>query len=81
MSKIESEAEEAQTQYDVISANWDMMLSLKDPLDIDASIKEQNEKCQNLLQQKDNLINELKQDLCRMDIAYYEDLEKQVAVN
>ena len=78
MLKLESEAAEAQTQYDAITSNWDAMLLIKDPLDIDASIKEQNINCQNLLQQKDNLINELKQDLCRMDVAYYEDLDKQV---
>ncbi|CAH0725742.1 unnamed protein product, partial [Brenthis ino] len=77
MAKIEAEAAEAQLQYDAITSNWDAMLALKDPLDIDAEINEQRMKCQDLLEQKDNLINELKQDLNRMDNAYYEDLEKQ----
>lgn len=54
------------------------MLEIKDPLDIDAEMKEQKKKCDALLTQKDALIAELKSDLKRMDEAYYEDLEKQV---
>ncbi|CAG9564696.1 unnamed protein product [Danaus chrysippus] len=77
LAKIEEEAADAQIQYDAITANWDIMLEIKDPLDIDAAIKEQRIKCQELLEQKDNLIAELKQDLNRMDVGYYEDLEKQ----
>lgn len=78
IKKIEDEAADAQLQYDAISANWDHMLSIKDPLDIDAEMKEQKKKCDRLLAQKDQLIGELKSDLKRMDEAYYEDLEKQV---
>lgn len=54
------------------------MLAIKDPLDIDAEMKEQKRKCDTLMQQKNDLIMELKNDLKRMDEAYYEDLEKQV---
>ncbi|XP_050347697.1 dynein regulatory complex protein 1 homolog [Nymphalis io] len=77
MAKIEAEASESQIRYDAISANWDFMLGIKDPLDIDAAIKEQKRKCEVLLEQKDKLINELKHDLKNMDNAYYEDLDKQ----
>uniref|UniRef100_A0A2H1V4W7 SFRICE_000310 n=1 Tax=Spodoptera frugiperda TaxID=7108 RepID=A0A2H1V4W7_SPOFR len=77
LKKIEEEAAEAQTQYEAISENWDKMLEIKDPLDIDAEMKEQKKKCDALLTQKDALIAELKSDLKRMDEAYYEDLEKQ----
>nr|XP_032519380.1 dynein regulatory complex protein 1 isoform X2 [Danaus plexippus plexippus] len=77
LAKIEEEAAEAQIKYDAITTNWDVMLEIKDPLDIDAAIKEQRVKCQELLEQKDGLIAELKQDLNRMDLGYYEDLEKQ----
>lgn len=75
---MEAEAADSQIQYDAISANWDTMLEIRDPLDIDAAIKEQKLKCENLLEQKDKLINELKDDLKRMDESYYEDLDKQV---
>lgn len=76
--KIEEEAAEAQLQYDVISSNWEYMLSIKDPLDIDAEMKEQKRKCDELLKQKDDLIAQLKNDLKRLDTAYYDDLQKQV---
>lgn len=78
MQKIEAEANSAQIQYEAISGNWDNMLAIKDPLDIDAEMKEQKKKCDDLLAQKDALIAELKSDLKRMDEAYYADLEKQV---
>ncbi|XP_072944853.1 dynein regulatory complex protein 1-like [Epargyreus clarus] len=77
LEKIENEAAEAQLQYDAISSHWDAMLEIKDPLDIDAEIKEQKQKCDELLAQKNQLISELKQDLKRMDEGYYEDLDKQ----
>lgn len=54
------------------------MLAIKDPLDIDAEMKEQKKKCDKLLAQKDHLIAELKANLKKMDEDYYEDLEKQV---
>ncbi|XP_045774505.1 dynein regulatory complex protein 1 isoform X1 [Maniola jurtina] len=77
LQKLEIEAADAQTQYDAISANWDAMFEIKDPLDIDAAIKEQKRKCDDLLAQKDQLIDNLKSDLKKMDLAYYEDLDKQ----
>ncbi|CAH0589032.1 unnamed protein product [Chrysodeixis includens] len=77
LKKIEGEANDAQLQYDAISANWEHMLSIKDPLDIDAEMKEQKKKCDKLLAQKDTLIAELKANLKKMDEDYYEDLDKQ----
>ncbi|XP_059052716.1 dynein regulatory complex protein 1 [Achroia grisella] len=77
VQKIEDEATEAQLQYEAITSNWDVMVAIKDPLDIDAEIKAQRQKCDDLLAQKNNLIGELKNDLKRMDQAYYEDLDKQ----
>ncbi|RVE42408.1 hypothetical protein evm_012945 [Chilo suppressalis] len=75
--KIEEEATQAQTQYEAISNRWGPMLEIKDPLDIDAAMKEQKKKCDDLLNQKNTLISELKDDLTRMDQAYYDDLDKQ----
>ncbi|CAK1555615.1 unnamed protein product [Leptosia nina] len=77
ISKIEGEAEEAQVQYEAITSNWDSMLQVKDPLDIDAAIKEQKQRCDELLEQKNELIAVLKHELKRMDDSYYEDLQKQ----
>ncbi|CAH2043696.1 unnamed protein product, partial [Iphiclides podalirius] len=68
---------EAQIQYDAISAHWEAMLKIKDPLDIDVEINNQRKKCEALLEQKNQLIDELKQELKRTDDAYYEDLDKQ----
>ncbi|KAI8439455.1 hypothetical protein MSG28_013235 [Choristoneura fumiferana] len=58
MQKIEEEALDAQTQYEAISGNWDVMMSIKDPLDIDAAMKEQKRKCDALLEQKSKLIKQ-----------------------
>ncbi|KAM3965868.1 LOW QUALITY PROTEIN: dynein regulatory complex protein 1 [Aphomia sociella] len=77
IQKIEEEAADAQLQYETITSNWDVMLKIKDPLDIDAEINAQRKKCDDLLEQKNGLIAELKSDLKRMDEAYYEDLDKQ----
>ncbi|XP_053610676.1 dynein regulatory complex protein 1 [Plodia interpunctella] len=75
--KIEEEAAEAQLQYEAISEHWALMLEVKDPLDIDAEMKAQKDKCDKLLAQKNQLVEELKNDLRLMDQAYYDDLEKQ----
>ncbi|KPJ18758.1 Coiled-coil domain-containing protein 164 [Papilio machaon] len=77
LEKIEEEAAEAQIQYDAITSNWDAMLKIKDPLDIDLEISEQRKKCDALLEQKNKLIEDLKLELKRTDEAYYEDLDKQ----
>ncbi|XP_063537087.1 dynein regulatory complex protein 1 [Cydia strobilella] len=77
MQKLEAEAKDAQAQYEVITANWDVMLAVKDPLDIQAAMKEQKDQCDFLLAQKIKMVDELKNDLKLMDIAYYDDLEKQ----
>ncbi|KPI96985.1 Coiled-coil domain-containing protein 164 [Papilio xuthus] len=77
LEKIEEEVAEAQIQYDAITSNWDAMLKIKDPLDIDVEISEQRKKCDALLEQKNKLIEDLKLELKRTDDAYYEDLDKQ----
>lgn len=78
LENIELEAAEAQTQYEVITANWDAAMKLKDPLEIDAAIEEQRQRCDTLLEQKNKLISDLKENLDQMDENYYIDLEKQV---
>ncbi|KOB67325.1 Ribosomal protein L11, partial [Operophtera brumata] len=55
--KIEDEATEAQIQYEAITLNWDAILLVKDPLDIDFEMKEQKRHCDELLDQKNELIN------------------------
>ncbi|XP_049871921.1 dynein regulatory complex protein 1-like [Pectinophora gossypiella] len=75
--RIEEEAVDTQLAYEAVATNWETMLSIKDPLDIDVAMKEQKVKCDELLAMKDSLIDQLKNDLKSMDIAYYEDLEKQ----
>ncbi|XP_041982173.1 dynein regulatory complex protein 1 isoform X2 [Aricia agestis] len=77
LNKIEEEANDAQIQYEAITANWNTMLSIKDPLEIDAEMKEQKRKCDELLAQKNSLLNDLKSDLKQMDRTYYKDLEIQ----
>lgn len=81
MKKIEDEATEAQIQYEAITSNWNTMLNIKDPLDIDAEMKKQRQKCDFLMEQKNEVITELKNNLQQMDDAYYEDLDKQVCNN
>lgn len=63
-----------------ITQNWQEMLKIQDPLDIDEAMKEQKNRCDELLKIKDSLINKLKGDLKRMDDDYYQDLQKQVII-
>lgn len=71
---------DAQMMYDAITSHWESMLKIKDPLDIDVEVNNQRKKCDALLEQKDQLIDELKYELKRADYAYYEDLDKQVSL-
>ncbi|KAJ2945641.1 hypothetical protein O0L34_g468 [Tuta absoluta] len=75
--QIEAEAEETQVLYEAVAENWEAMMNIKDPLDIDAAVKDQKLKADELLQKKTNLIDQLKADLKTMDINYHEDLQKQ----
>lgn len=61
-----------------MTSHWGEMSELKDPLDIDAAMKEQKAKCDDLLERKNQVISDIKEFLKDMDVGYYEDLDKQV---
>ncbi|CAG9111872.1 unnamed protein product [Plutella xylostella] len=77
LERIENEATEAQEQYEAVTGHWGEMSELKDPLDIDAAMKEQKAKCDDLLERKNQVISDIKEFLKDMDVGYYEDLDKQ----
>lgn len=78
VKKLEDEANLAKEKFEKISSSWDPILSLNDPLDIRDEINNQKERCTNLIQQKDSIIQDLKNELHQADEMYYKDLKKQV---
>ncbi|GBP16733.1 Dynein regulatory complex protein 1 [Eumeta japonica] len=75
--RMEDEAVASQVSYEAITANWDKMLEIRDPLDAEEAMQQQRERCDRLLAKKDELIDYLKQDLKQMDEDYYEGLDIQ----
>lgn len=78
MNKLEEDANLAQRKFDEISSQWNLILKLKDPLEIDEEIKLQKQRCDDLMAQKNELILDLKKESQRADETFYQDLQKQV---
>lgn len=77
LKKLEDEANESSIKYRAINEKWSGILASKDPLDIHAGIKSQNEKCLEILEQKDRIISELKKELEHSDEKFTIDQKKQ----
>ena len=77
LQKLEDEANESLRKYHAINEKWSGILSSKDPLDIHDGIQSQNAKCLEILEQKDIIIAELKQELENSDEKFMLDQKKQ----
>ncbi|XP_057325450.1 dynein regulatory complex protein 1 isoform X2 [Microplitis mediator] len=77
LEKLESELADSLDKYDEINSKWSELLDSKDPLDIYDGIQSQNNKCQQVLAQKDVIIVELKNALENADIKFSDDLKNQ----
>lgn len=77
LENLEKEAENSIKKYEEINKKWMGILASKDPLDIHAAIKSQNDTCLEVLAQKDIIINQLKEQLEEADNKFAEDQIKQ----
>lgn len=68
----------AEEQFQIISKNWNPILELNDPIEIDGEIMRQKERCNDLIEQKNVLISNLKDEMKLVDETFYRDLQKQV---
>ncbi|XP_076626610.1 dynein regulatory complex protein 1 [Colletes latitarsis] len=77
LAALEEEDKKCTEKYFVISQKWPEILACKDPLDIHDELESQNAKCLEVLDKKDALIAELKQELEKADLMYAEEVNNQ----
>ncbi|XP_015430872.1 PREDICTED: dynein regulatory complex protein 1 [Dufourea novaeangliae] len=77
LAMLEEEDVKCMEKYREISAKWPDILACKDPLDIHDELEAQNSKCLEILEEKNAVIAELKQELENADIMYTEEVKKQ----
>ncbi|XP_043274905.1 dynein regulatory complex protein 1 [Venturia canescens] len=77
MKILEDEAAESLEKYQIVNEKWAGILQSKDPLDIHHSIQSQTAKCEEILKQKEAVIEELKQELENADEKFVIDQKKQ----
>lgn len=64
-------------RYREINDKWSNILASKDPLDIHAEMEAQNAKCLEIMERKDAVIAELRQELENADIKFVTDQQSQ----
>lgn len=77
LRKLEEDDEECMRRYRVINEKWSNILASKDPLDIHAEMKAQNAKCLEIMERKDAVIAELRQQLENADLKFVNDQKNQ----
>ncbi|XP_053988810.1 dynein regulatory complex protein 1 isoform X1 [Hylaeus volcanicus] len=77
LAALEEEDKKCMEKYLEISQKWPDILACKDPLDIHDELEAQNARCLEILDKKDALIAELKQELENADSMYAEEVKKQ----
>ncbi|XP_014250316.1 dynein regulatory complex protein 1 [Cimex lectularius] len=74
---IKQEADSAHRKFMEINNKWEEIKHLNDPLDIHNETNLQREKCLQLLEQKDEIIEQLKSNLVESDKVFFSELNKQ----
>ncbi|XP_050507052.1 dynein regulatory complex protein 1 homolog [Diabrotica virgifera virgifera] len=77
IAQLEAEAVEAHKQFNEIAGKWSGIQDYKDPLHIHEDILEQKMKCDELIQQKDEIIEMLKNELRISERKFTMDQTKQ----
>lgn len=77
LKKLEEDDEECMRRYRVINEKWSNILASKDPLDIHAEMEAQNTKCLEIMERKDAVIAELRQELENADLKFVNDQKNQ----
>jgi dynein regulatory complex protein 1 len=78
LKELEEEAENAAAMFNEITNKWSGILKYNDPLHINEDIGSQKEKCDELIRQKDAIINDLKDKLRMAEINFAIDQRKQI---
>lgn len=77
LRQLDESARECQQRYEIINERWAGILQSNDPLDINEEMEQQKEKCDEVLAQKDALIEQLKMELQKADDKYFDDQRRQ----
>lgn len=79
MKKLQIESVEAISKFENISSRWAELDTLRDPMGIYEGLEYQKARIDDLLRQKDTVIEECRLELDAADERYIIDLEKQVS--
>ncbi|KAM0731882.1 Dynein regulatory complex protein 1-like protein [Formica fusca] len=74
---LEEDEEECMRRYKEINKKWSNILASKDPLDIHAEMEAQNAKCLDIMERKDAVIAQLRQELENADLKFVNDQKNQ----
>ncbi|XP_076653716.1 dynein regulatory complex protein 1 [Halictus rubicundus] len=74
---LEEEDKKYMEKYDEINAKWPEIFACKDPLDIHDELEAQKSKCLAVLEKKNALILELKEELEKADDKFAEEVKQQ----
>jgi len=77
LKKLEEDDEECMKRYRKINEKWSDILATKDPLDIHAEMEAQNAKCLEILERKDAVIEQLREELENADLKFVNDQKSQ----
>ncbi|XP_058837079.1 dynein regulatory complex protein 1 homolog isoform X2 [Topomyia yanbarensis] len=77
LEKLHIETDEALTKFESIFEKWSELKALKDPMGINDELQLQKERIQDLMEQKDKIIDECRKELKAADDRYTRDLLKQ----
>lgn len=77
LRKLEEDDEECTRRYREINEKWSNILGSKDPLNIHAEMEAQNAKCLEIMERKDAVIAQLRQELENADLKFVNDQKNQ----
>jgi len=77
LKKLEEDEEECMRRYREINEKWSNILASKDPLDIHAEMEAQNARCMEVMEKKDAVIAQLRQELENADLEFVNDQKHQ----
>lgn len=77
LKKLEEDEEECMRRYREINEKWSNILASKDPLDIHAEMEAQNAKCMEIMERKDAVIAQLREELENADLKFVNDQKSQ----
>ncbi|XP_055593336.1 dynein regulatory complex protein 1 homolog [Uranotaenia lowii] len=79
LEKLQTESTEAVAKFESITEKWSELKELKDPMGINDELQLQKERIQDLMKQKDIIIDECRKELEAADERYTRDIRKQTA--